>query len=287
MILNLVRRNLRLYFRDKTSVFFSMLGVFIIILLYMAFLGEMMVLYTAGQFSGNPEIDVRFLMDSWIMAGVISAATVTTTLGAYGTMVNDSQSKVINDFKVSPLKRSTLVISYILSALVVGSLMSLVSFTFAEIYILISGGELISFLGLVQLLGIILLSVFMSSSVIFLIVIFVKSSNAFGTISTVFGSTIGFLMGVYIPIGNLPESVGAVIKYIPFSHPAVLMRQVMMNEAVDVNMMPEQFAIFTGLKFEYGDTIFSITGHVLVMIATAIVFLILGIVFMSRKKKLA
>lgn len=287
MIFNLVRRNLRLYFRDKTAVFFSMLGVFIIILLYMAFLGEMMVGYTANQFQSNPEIDVRFLMDSWIMAGVISAATVTTTLGAYGTMVNDSQSKVINDFKVSPLKRSTLVLSYILSALVIGFLMSLLSFVFAEIYILIFGGEIISLLGLLKLMGIILLSVLMSSSVIFLIVIFVKSSNAFGTISTVFGSTIGFLMGVYIPIGNLPESVGIIVKYIPFSHPAVLMRQVMMAEAVDIEMMPENFAIFTGLKFEYGDTLFSAFGHILVMIFVTIVFLALGIVLMSRKKKLA
>ena len=38
MILNLVKRNLKLYFRDKVSVFFSLLGVFIIIGLYVIFL---------------------------------------------------------------------------------------------------------------------------------------------------------------------------------------------------------------------------------------------------------
>ncbi|HOO43971.1 MAG TPA: ABC transporter permease, partial [Bacillota bacterium] len=78
MIINLIKRNLRLYFRDKATVFFSMLGVFIIILLYLTFLGDMMVSYAVDEFEGVPGIDIRFMMDSWIMAGVISVATITT-----------------------------------------------------------------------------------------------------------------------------------------------------------------------------------------------------------------
>ncbi|MCK5731492.1 MAG: ABC transporter permease, partial [Tenericutes bacterium] len=201
MILSLVKRSLKLYFRDKMAVFFSMLGVFIIILLYLVFLGDLM----ASNVSFSPEsgIDPEFFINSWIMAGVISVATVTTTLGAYGIAVTDKATKVINDFKVSPIKRSTLVLSYIISSFIVGVIMSVISLAFAEFYIIISGGELISFIGLLKALGVILLSVFMSSSIVFLVIAFVKSNNAFGAISSVFGSMIGFLMGVYVPIGNL------------------------------------------------------------------------------------
>ena len=38
----LIKRNLLIFFRQKSSVFFSLLGVFVIIGLYALFLGDMM-----------------------------------------------------------------------------------------------------------------------------------------------------------------------------------------------------------------------------------------------------
>ena len=89
MIWALLRRNLRVYFRDKASVFFSMLGVIIIIGLYLAFLGNMVE--DAGASAGE---NARFMMDSWIMGGVISAASITTAMGAFGIMVEDTAKKL-------------------------------------------------------------------------------------------------------------------------------------------------------------------------------------------------
>ena len=285
MILGLIKRNLKLYFRDKATVFFSMMGVFIIIMLYLVFLGDMMVSYAVSEVSESSGIDVRYLMDSWIMAGVITVATITTTLGSYGTLVMDNTTKVINDFKVAPIKRSSIVFAYVLSSVVVGVIMSVLSLAFAEFYIIISGGDLLSFGALVKIIGIIILSVVMSSSIVFLIIYFVKSNNAFGAVSTVFGSTIGFLMGVYIPIGNLPSGVQSIIKFLPFAHPAVLMRQVMMTEAVDLSYMPDEFLDFTGVQFKYGNVILPAWGHILAILGTAIIFFILGVIVFSRKRK--
>lgn len=50
MLKAMVIRNLKLYFRDKAAVFFSLLGVLIIILLYVLFLGKM-IAQTAEGFS--------------------------------------------------------------------------------------------------------------------------------------------------------------------------------------------------------------------------------------------
>jgi len=284
MIINLIKRNLRLYFRDKTTVFFSMLGVFIIILLYLTFLGDMMVAYAAEEFSEVPDLNVRFMMDSWIMAGVVSVATITTTLGSYGVIVTDNTSKVINDFKVSPIRRSTIVFAYIISAFIVGVIMSMISLAFGEIYIILLGGELISFLGLIKTLGVITLSVLLSSSVVFFIITFIKSNNAFGAVSTVFGSIIGFLMGVYIPIGNLPEGLQSVIKFFPFSHSAVMLRQVMMSEAVDLTYMPQEFVLFTGINLQIGETTLTIFMHVVYMLAISLAFFGLGVLRVNRKR---
>lgn len=282
MILYLIKRNLKLYFRDKMSVFFSMLGVFIIIMLYLVFLGDLMA--DAYQFPDNMGIDGKFFVNSWIMAGVVSAATVTTTLGAYGVVVNDRATKVLNDFKVSPIKRSQLVLSYVLSSLAIGFIMSCVSLAFAEGYILISGGEFLGIVLLLKTLGIVLLSVLMSSAIIFLIIAFVKSNNAFGAISTVFGSIIGFLMGVYVPIGNL-GTVATIIKLFPFAHPAVLLRQVMMEQAVgDLSYVPTEDLQFLGVQFAYGDYVMPFSVHLLLMMIVTVVFFGLGVMAFSKKK---
>ncbi|XMB72744.1 ABC transporter permease [Mycoplasmatota bacterium WC30] len=285
MIISLIKRNLKVYFRDRLSVFFSMLGVFIIIMLFLLFLGDMMVNYAMAEISEEFGVNIRFLMDSWIMAGVVTVATITTTLGAYGVMVMDNSSNVIYDFKVSPIKRSTLVLSYILSAFLVGIIMSSVSLAFGEVYILVSGGKLLSFLGFIKTFGVIMLSVIMSASIIFFIISFVKSNNAFGAVSSVFGSIIGFLMGVYIPLGNLPIGLQSIIKFFPFAHPAVLMRQTMMAEAVDLSYMPEEFMLFTAVNFKYNDIILPVYGHILIILGISILFFVLGVLVISRKRK--
>ena len=93
----LVLRNLRIFFRDRSAVFFSLLAVFIIIGLYVLFLGDMMA-SSLKDVAGS-----RFLMDSWIMAGLLAVTSMTTTLGAFGIMVDDQSKKIIKDFYCSPV----------------------------------------------------------------------------------------------------------------------------------------------------------------------------------------
>ncbi|MFA5742056.1 MAG: hypothetical protein WC874_04175, partial [Candidatus Izemoplasmatales bacterium] len=169
MIFKLILRNLRIYFRDKASVFFSLLGVFVIIGLYILFLRDAVIGNLDQTF---PE--VAFVMDSWIMSGVVAAASITTTMGAFGTMVDDTTKKNIKDFQVSPIKRWQIVLGYVMSSVVIGVIMSLLTLVLAEIYIVAQGGYLLSVLALLKTIGLIVLSVVTSSAMIFFFVSFFK-----------------------------------------------------------------------------------------------------------------
>ncbi|HOV70418.1 MAG TPA: ABC transporter permease, partial [Clostridia bacterium] len=92
-VLTFTARNLKLFFRDKAAVFFSLLAVFIIIALYALFLSDMQV-NQLKVFAG--EKTARFLVDSWIMAGILAVNSVTITLGAFGVIINDEERKIIN-----------------------------------------------------------------------------------------------------------------------------------------------------------------------------------------------
>lgn len=287
VMINLIKRNLKLFFRDRTSVFFSLLAVFIIIGLYVLFLGNMMV----NNFKDLLGNDARFIINSWVMAGILSVTSITTTMGALGTMVEDKTKKIFKDFLSAPLKRSRLAGGYIISSFIIGIIMSIVALIIAEIYILANGGRLLGLTPLLKLLGVMLLSVFTSSSMVFFIVTFFRSSNAYATASTVIGTLIGFFTGIYIPIGSFPSTVQTVIKIFPISHAASLFRQIMMEEPMSEAFANAplqaltQFKQTMGIVFFFGDKELSPFINMLVLAATAVLFLFLTVISISVKKR--
>jgi len=287
VMINLIKRNLKLFFRDRTSVFFSLLAIFIIIGLYVLFLGNMMV----NNFKELLGSNARFIVNSWVMAGILSVTSITTTMGAFGTMVEDTTKKISKDFSSAPLKRSQLAGGYIMSSFIIGVIMSIVSLIVAEVYILANGGKLLELMSLLKLFGVMLLSVFTGSSMVFFIVSFFKSSNAYATASTVIGTLIGFLTGIYIPIGSLPSGVQTAIKIFPISHAASLYRQIMMEAPMSTAFANAPVQVINGFKqtmgvvFYFGSTELSPIANILVLVATGVVFYVLAVIKISVKKK--
>lgn len=287
VMINLIKRNLKLFFRDRVSVFFSLLSVFIIIGLYVLFLGNMMTDNFRDLLGNN----TRFTINSWVMAGILSVTSITATMGAFQIMVEDSTKKISKDFLSAPLRRSQLVGGYILSSFIIGVIMSIAALILAEIYIIAGGGELLGLEALLKLLGVMLISVFAGSSMVFFLVSFFKSSSAFATASTIIGTLIGFITGIYIPIGSLPPAIQTVIKIFPISHSAALFRQIMMEAPISesfANAPAQAIAGFKeamGVVFLFGGKELAPLASLLILAATGIIFLALSIASMSIKKK--
>ena len=283
--LKFASRNLKMFFRDRAAVFFSLLAAFIIIGLYILFLGDMLS-------SGMKAVPgSRFLMDSWIMAGLLSVTSVTTTMGAFGIMVRDQEKKSAKDFAASPIRRSTLAAGYILSSFIIGLIMTLVTFVLAEVYIVGYGGQLLSAPSALKVLGVMLLSVLSSTAMILFLVSFFKSSNAFATASSLLGTLIGFLTGVYIPMGQLPEAVQSIVKFFPVSHASLLFRQVMMDAPMQAafagapKASVQDFQKTMGVSFQIGGAQVTMLTSILVLLGTALVFFLLSTWNLSRKRK--
>ncbi len=282
-MLNLTQRNLKMFFRQKSAVFFSLLSVIIIIALYLLYLGDVW----RESFGDIP--GVAFLMDSWIMAGTLAVTSITTTMGAFGTMINDIETRVIKDFKSAPLKRYQIAGGYLVSAYVIGLIMSLATLILAEVYILIGGGELLPFGAMIKVLGVLLVSVMASSSMTFFLVSFFNNSNTFGTASTVIGTMIGFLTGVYLPIGTLPSAMQWVIKLFPVSHSAALIKQIFLEAPIQQSFAGapaaavSDFNEFMGVTFSFGGYTMTPTVHLIVLVAVSALFFALTVLNISRK----
>jgi len=284
-MINVMKRNLLVFFKDKASVFFSLLSVFIIIGMYALFLGDV---WTSGM---TDITGARYLMDSWIVAGLIAVTSVTTTMGAFGTMVEDKSKKIIKDFQSSPMPRVSIAGGYILSAFVIGVIMCVVAVVLCQLYLLSGGGTLFTGMQFLKIFGLILLSTFSNTALVLFFVSFFQSNNAFSIASTIVGTVIGFLTGIYIPIGQLPAGVQTVIKFFPPSHSALMLRQVMMDDAIKTGFVGapastiNEFKEMLGVSFKIGDTTVTPILSITILVIAGILFLGLALLNLSRKKR--
>lgn len=288
ILLSLVKRNVLKFFRDKGSVFFSFFSVMIIILLYVLFLGRMQI-DSISELLGNVD-GASWLVSSWIMSGILIVASITVPLGTLGEIINDRVNNKISDFYTSPINRKILALSYLLSSWIIAFLMVMVNFILGQLYVISSGGELFSIVQSFKIIGLFVLSIMSFSSFFFFISLSMKSQNAFSLLSTLVGTLIGFLGGIYIPIGVLSINVRNVMNTLPIAHAVTLMRRIYMTGAVDKvfsNAPTEAYNSYAnvfGLNANIGDFCFNSTEMLLSLISFGIVFFILSALKLSKSK---
>lgn len=245
----LAYRNLILFFKDKTTVILSFLAEFIIIGLYLLFMRENLI-------NSFPEIEhADLLMDVWMISGILGITSLSTTMGAYGIMVEDKVRKIDRDFYISPIHSISLPGGYMTSAVLIGFFMSFLLFLFSILYVSVYYGVKLGANCVFTVYGILFLSAISNAALTLLLTSFLKSSNALSACCTILGSLIGFLTGIYLPMGSLPESVQILVKCFPVSHSVVLFRQFLMEPLISENFggietaSAQQFIEYMGIRF--------------------------------------
>ena len=230
----LINRNLLIYLRDKGTVFFSLLSVFIVVGLYILFLAQLQIDTIESSVPVViPNKDMSWLINSWIVAGILSIIPITSCLGSFGTMVSDREKKIMKDFRSSPLKPFIYPLSAVCSSGIIAYFMSLLAFVLYALYIYIDTGYSFSSKQIGSTLGLMLLTSVFACCLMGFIASLFRTSSSFIALNIVIGTVIGFINGVYVPLGILPDAVQAVVKILPFGHSAVSFRQVLMPNALD------------------------------------------------------
>jgi multidrug/hemolysin transport system permease protein len=285
--LTLVRRNLKVFFRDKAAVFFTLLSTLIVLGLYLLFLRKLNVA-SLEQTVGDLAYPV---IDSWMFAGILTVIASTSTLGALSVMVEDRYKKINRDFLASPLHRSALTAGYLISSFLIGMILSILTLLICQLYSLGNGFPLLSPLEYLELLGILALTVFSGNALMFFLVSFLKTMNAYSTLSTIVGTLIGFITGVYMPVGLFPEAVQVVVKLMPPSHGAVLMRQIMATGPIETAFagLPASavtdFRAQMGVDYYVGGALLPVWGSLLFLLATGLLFFALSLLKMRKKEQ--
>ncbi|MDR2538846.1 MAG: hypothetical protein LBC43_04335 [Bifidobacteriaceae bacterium] len=244
--LALTERNIRLYLRDTAQVFFSFLSAGILVMLYFMFIANHYVdgvkAETANLLS---ESALYFLVYSQMMAGVIVLNSVSLATGALLPTSMDFVSKRYQSFQLTPLASKGLVSSYLSSAFLISLLLNSLVWLTSLVMIGSLTGYWLSFDAIVQSIGVLLVSDFVSCGTIFLMTVLVKSVNALGVFNGVAGTFLGFLCGIYIPYSTLGASTELVGSVLPWAHLVVWGKQIVLGDAyMQLGISPAAQKIF-------------------------------------------
>jgi len=281
-------RNLRIYFRDRLGVFFSLLGALVLFLLYMLFLRSLQTSSLEGSFPNADSATISAFVDTWMFAGIIGVTTITTGLGAFSTFVDDAAAGRFRDFVASPIRRSHLVLGYLLSSATVALSMSLLILALSCVYMLVVDGLLLTAAQLLIVVAEVALSCLGFAALSAFVVSFVRTPGAFAALSTIVGTTLGFLAGAYVPIGLFPEAVQSVINALPFGQAATLIRAQLSEQTLlaltdGQPAAADQLRAFFGITATIGDWAVPAGYVVGVLLTMAAVFTTLAALRMRRR----
>lgn len=291
-------RNFKIYIRDKGAVFFSLLSMFIVIGLMVFFLGDVTaesVTELLGQFPGRDaaadEKNAKLLILAWTCAGVISINAVTVTLSVFSAMVKDKTSGRIHAIYTAPISRISMALGYVLAAWVASVFVCTLTLVIMEIYCVFSGMEAFSLVVHLKLLGMIMANSFAYASFMYVMAVFVKSEGAWSGMGTVIGTLVGFLGGIYLPIGQLSEGIGNVMKCTPILYGAAMFRDIMTLDILNKTFdgVPKEFIQeyreAMGIDLVVGKKQVFVHEELVLLLIFGAVFLMIGMFILKKEKK--
>ena len=227
--------------------------------------------------------------DCLMLSALLPIGAITISLTSLGQIVTDKEKNIINDFYVSPVSKNTLLFSYLLSSLAVGTLLLTGFIVFFEVYLIAVYGISFSFLQLLAVIGVMVLSLFLGNSFVMIIVSFVKREQAMGAVGTILGTMLGFFCGAYVPVGVLGEAVSSIFTFLPFLPITALARQTFFMNISETGLTKEmisgELAKLYGYELFLGENQLSPTVLALIVTAFIVLFSIILLIRFQKMRK--
>ena len=223
----LIRRNTKLYFKDKGMFFTSLITPLILLVLYSTFLGNVYedsfrsALEAAGA-SVSDEL-IWGCVGGQLVSSLLAVSCVTVAFCSNLLMVQDKTTGARQDLTIAPVKGSTLSLSYYLSTLCSTLLISVGAAAVCLVYLYLVGWFLTAADVAALLLDVVLLVMFgtaLSSCVIFPL----STNGQASAVGTIVSAGYGFICGAYMPISSFSEGLQRVISFLPGSYGTSLLR---------------------------------------------------------------
>lgn len=230
----LVKRNVKLFFRDKGMFFTALITPAILLVLYATFLGNVY----RDSFTQNlpdalpiSEQLIDALVGGQLISSILAVSCVTVAFCANFLMVQDKANGTVKDLRISPIPSWVLSMSYYVATLISTLLICFVAAGLCLGYVA-SVGWYLSPLDVLLLFVDILLLVLFGTALSSIINLFLSTQGQISAVGTVISSGYGFICGAYMPISSFGEGLQTVISFLPGTYGTSLVRNHAMRGAL-------------------------------------------------------
>ncbi|MGM9646505.1 MAG: ABC transporter permease, partial [Eubacteriales bacterium] len=222
----LIKRNVKLFFKDKGMFFTSLITPVILLVLYATFLGNV---YRDSFTSNLPEslkvseTLIDGMVGGQLISSILAVSCVTVAFCSNFLMVQDKAGGTIKDLRISPVKSSTLSLCYYVATLISTSLICLTATAVCLVYVAAVGWYLTVTDVCCLLLDVLLLVLF-GTALSSIINSFLSSQGQISAVGTIVSAGYGFICGAYMPISSFGEGLQKVISFLPGTYGTSLVR---------------------------------------------------------------
>ena len=222
----LVKRNVKLFFKDKGMFFTALVTPAILLVLYATFLGNV---YRDSFLSALPEgtAMAEKLIDGFVggqlVSSILAVSCVSVAFCSNLLMVQDKVSGAIKDLTISPVRRSYLAVSYYLATLFSTLLICFVATALCLVYVAFVGWYMSITDILLMILDVFLLSMF-GTALSSIICYFLSSQGQISAVSAIISAGYGFICGAYMPISQFSGALQRIVSFLPGTYGTSLIR---------------------------------------------------------------
>lgn len=223
---SLIKRNCRLFFKDKGMFFTSLITPIILLVLYATFLANV---YRDSFVSAMPE---GFHLDEALINGTVGAQLISSLLAVSCVtvafcsnmlMIQDKISGARRDLTMTPVRPAALALGYFAASTLATLIICFAALAVCLVYLAFVGWYLSVADVLSLALDVILLVLFGTS--LSSLVNYPLSTNGQGSaVGTIVSAGYGFLCGAYMPISSFSDGLQKVLSFLPGTYGTSLIR---------------------------------------------------------------
>lgn len=230
VLINQIKRNVKMFFKDKGMFFTSLITPAILLVLYVTFLANVYKDSFTSSLGGIscPDSLINGVVAGQLTSSLLAVSCVTVAFCSNMLIVQDKISGARNDMLVSPAKKSTLALSYFLATLIDTVIISLVALSLCLIYVACTGWYLSVGDVFLCLADVVILTTF-GTALSSVINFFLTSQGQVSAVGTIVSAGYGFICGAYMPIHSFGTGLQNVLAFLPGTYGTSLIRNAAMN----------------------------------------------------------
>ena len=223
----LVKRDSKLFFKDKGMFFSALITPLILLLLYGTFLQNVYEdSFRGGMEAFGVAVDESLLggcVGGQLFSSLLAVCCVTVAFCSNLLMVQDKVTGARRDLTISPVKSSTFALGYYLSTMLSTLIICLVAMGASLLYVAQAGWYLTLTDVLLMLLDVFLLVMF-GTALSSIINHFLTTQGQMSAVGTIISAGYGFICGAYMPISQFSTGLQKILGFLPGTYGTSLLR---------------------------------------------------------------